>query len=206
MKNMKKVLAGLTLGLMVMGAAALAIKPAEAFGGMYGGGYHQGGGGGYHGRYADMTDAQKADWKARHDQMVQWRKKDLQAEVAAGRITQKDADERIERMHTRFKDMQDGKFESFRGHRYADMTDAQKAEFKARHDQMAQWHKKDLQAAVDAGRITQKDADERIARMNARFKDMQDGKTGMHSRGGGYGQGSKGDGGGYGHGSRGGRS
>ena len=175
MKNMKKILAGLTLGVMVMGATALSIKSAEAFGGMHG----YGGRGGYHTNYSEMTDAQKAEVKARYEQRMEWHKKDLQADVAAGKITQKEADARITLMQERFQAMQDGKLTGFYGSRYADMTDAQKAEFNARHEQRMEWHKKDLQLAVDAGKITQKEADERIARMQSRYKDMQDGKMGM---------------------------
>lgn len=105
MKNMKKILAGLTLGVMVMGATALSIKSAEAFGGMHG----YGGRGGYHTNYSEMTDAQKAEVKARYEQRMEWHKKDLQLAVDAGKITQKEADERIARMQSRYKDMQDGK-------------------------------------------------------------------------------------------------
>lgn len=60
------------------------------------------------------------------------------------------------------------------------MSSAQKAEFKARHAQMLEWRKKDLKEAVAAGKITQKDADERLARMQEMFKNMQDGKMQMH--------------------------
>ena len=179
---MKKILAGLTLGVMVMGGAALAMKSAEAYGGMHGNSDHRGGQGGYHTRYADMTDAQKADYKARHEQMLEWRKKDLQADVTAGKITQKEADARIAIMQERFQAMQDGKYNTTPRARYADMTDAQKADFKARHEQRLEWHKKDLQAAVEAGKLTQSEADARIERMQARFKDMQDGNWGMHNR------------------------
>ena len=191
MKNTKKLIAGITLGVMLMGAAAFAITPAEAYRGNHNGGHAGMGGPGYKCNYADMTEAQRADFQARHDQMMQWRKADLKAAVEAGRITQTEADARITLMQEHFQAMKDGKMgQGYRGFgpSYKDMTDAQKADFKARHEQMMAWHKKDLQAAVAAGNLTQKQADERIERMNARFKDMENGQIGMHN---GYGHSSK---------------
>lgn len=63
---------------------------------------------------------------------------------------------------------------------YAEMTSTQKAEVKARHAQMLEWHKKDLKEAVTAGKLTQQEADARLAGMQSMFKNMQDGKMKMH--------------------------
>lgn len=181
MNSTKKLIAGITLGVMVMGAAVFASHPAEAYRGEHRMGGHNGGG--MMCNYADMTDAQKADFKMRHEQMMEWRKKDIQADVTSGRITQKEADARIVLMQEHYQAMQDGKMtrRGGYGNRYADMTDAQKADYKMRHEQMMEWHKKDLQAAVAAGKITQSQADERINRMHTRYQDMQNGKVGMHN-------------------------
>lgn len=119
MKNMKKILAGITLGIMVMGAAALSMQSVEAFSGKHGDGEHRGYKQGYHTKYADMTDEQKAELNSRHEQRMQWYKKDLQIAVDAGKMTQQEADARLERMQSRFQDMQNGKIGMYgkSGHR-----------------------------------------------------------------------------------------
>lgn len=175
MKNMKKLLAGITLGAVLVGSAAFSGQIAEAAR------HHRGEGG--PGRdcpkYAEMTAEQKSAWESRHNQRVEWRKQDLQADVAAGRMTQAEADAHLTIMQERFQAIKDGKADlrgPGRHMRYADMTDAQKAEFKSRHEQRVKWHKQDLQAKVEAGKMTQAQADEHIARMEKNFQDRMDGK------------------------------
>lgn len=63
---------------------------------------------------------------------------------------------------------------------YTEMTNAQKTEFKTRHETMLKWHTKDLREAVSMGKITQQDADARLVKIQDMFKGMQDGKMAMH--------------------------
>lgn len=106
----KKNLQGITLGVLAMGTLLFSGHAAEAAASD-----HQ-----WHKNsqcysawapmtgYEGMTSAQKAEIEARHEQMLAWHKKDLQAAVAAGKITQQEADARIERIHTMFVNMQKG--------------------------------------------------------------------------------------------------
>ncbi len=103
----------------------------------------------------------KADLEARKAAFLE----NLDAKVEAGELTQAEADETIARMQARFAEHAKGADRDGKPSK-ADM-EARKAAFL-----------EDLDAKVDAGELTRAEADEMIARMQARFAEgaKRDGK------------------------------
>lgn len=200
MKNMKKLLLGVTLGALIIGTGALGVQAAGNEYGMNKG-MQRGMNKQMSAKYQEMSAEQKETFKARHDSRVAERKAMLKEDVASGRITQEQADMRIKAMEDHFRDVQEGKTKTglkgeYRGQKYSEMTAEQKDLWQKRHEQRVAERKVALNEQVKSGKISQADADARIANMEKRFESI---KNGTAERG--RGQGLQ-DGSGYGKGLR----
>lgn len=182
--NMKKLIAGVTLGAIVLGATTLVAHPvlAKGFGRHDGYGYHQGSG--YHqGAYAnkEMTAEQKADFKAYQEKRIQLQKEFLQNEVAAGRISQAQADARISLMQDRVKLMESTDFQALSQWRNDPEAIKQRD---ALHKKMIDLRKEYINKQVENGQISRE-------RANVILEDLNNDAQFRHGghRGGGYGGG-----------------
>lgn len=124
-----------------------------------------------------LTEQQKADKKVEHEKMMAIHKEFLQKQVAAGTVTQEQADQRIKWMEARHEARMNGAMgPMFKG----PLTEQQKADLKSEHDQMMEVKKENLQKQVAAGTMTQEQADQRIKMMQERFEQRLNGENGGH--------------------------
>lgn len=180
--NMKKILAGLTLGAVVLGGAALATSPAFAAEKL-GKGFRDG----VHCNYADLSQEGKAEMQSYHQKKINLHKELLQTEVAAGKITQAEADAKITLMQERFKAMQSGNFQKRMAGQMSEQERAQHQEFR---DKMFALNKEHIKNMVANNSMTQEQADKMLERMAS----MQAEPKGQHHKGFGSGKGSGGHG------------
>ncbi|WP_019878478.1 hypothetical protein [Succinispira mobilis] len=183
--NMKKILAGLTLGAVVLGGAVMATSPAFAAEKL-GKGFRDG----VHCNYADLSQEGKAEMQNYHQRKINLHQEFLQSQVAAGKMTQAEADAKITLMQERFKAMQSGNFQNRMAGAMSEQDRAQHQEFR---DKMFALNKEHIKNMVANKSMTQEQADkmlERMATMQAGPKGNQHkghGPEGMHKGPGGHG-------------------
>lgn len=169
--NMKKILAGLTLGAVVLGGAVMASSPALAAEKIAKGFKNA-----VHCNYNDLSQAGKTEMQNFHQKKMNLHKEFLQSQVTAGKISQVEADAKITLMQERFKAMQTGDFQKRMQGQMSEQDRTQHQEFR---DKMFALNKEHIKNMVDNNSMTQEQADKMLERMAA----MQDGHKGQHHKG-----------------------
>jgi hypothetical protein len=204
--------------LLIAGVAALVLAMASvSMAGPYGGGMMGGGmgigmgpgmmgggfGPGFQGQApTQLTEQQKADWKAWQEKNLQLRKEYIGNLVKSGALTQEQADARIKAMEAGFAFRSKNGLVAPGAMLGAKLTDEQKADMKKLFEQRLAIRKDTLDAYVNAGQITQYQADNQLKWMQDRFNYVMEngfgGPAGGRGMGAGFGRG--GMGGGFGGG------
>lgn len=172
---MKKITGFALVGVLVLSLAGAVVFAAPK------GDFRPGGVcpfGGPNGQQITLTDEQKAQMTAWHQERIEQEKQVLKKQVEWGWLTQEQADQRLAFMEQRQKQIT--------------LTDEQKAEIAAWHQERIEHEKQVLKKQVEWGWITQEQADQRLAFMEQRQKDGNFGMgmgRGHHGRGHGKGMG-----------------
>ncbi len=182
MKKKTLVITGIAaLSLMVAG-----VTMASPMGrGMMGGGMR--GSMGMHGGPGRMqpltlTESQQADWKAWQEKNFQLKKERVQLMVTSGYLTQEQADAKIKIMDSSHAFRMKNNLVSPGARLTGPLTDEQKADMKKLAEQRLSIQKERLARLVNAGQITQAQADAKIEWMQKRIDNMAE--NGFSGRGG----------------------
>lgn len=171
---MKKLLAGVLAGAMLLGVGSLR---AEAYygdcceGSGHGGhgGYHRGGNGkdfGY-GTAREMTPAEKVEFKSYHQKRIDYRKQMMQEDVRIGRMSQEEADLRISIMEKQFQRMEKNNFK-----RPVEFTEQDREEMRADRLKMIEIRQNFIKQQVANGKISPEEGNRILERMeNAKTND-----------------------------------
>jgi len=160
-------------GIMALVLSVAAVSMAAPWGPGYGRGPSYGMGPGWQAQGApQLTEAQKAEWNAWYEKNLQLRKEYVQNLVKSGILTQEQADARIKLMEANYNfQMKNGFVGPWRGMgAETQLTDAQKADLRQLFEQRLALRKQMLDSYVQAGQITQAQADTQLAWMKDRFE------------------------------------
>lgn len=162
---MKKLLAGVLAGAMLLGVGGLT---AEAY---YGDGCDGGGYGGhrnFQGRgQREMTEAEKIEFKNYHQKRLEYRKQMMQDDVKIGRMSQEEADARISMMEKNFQRMEKNDFK-----RPIEFTEQDRAEMRAERIKMIELRQKFIKQQIADGKISAEEGNRILERMeNAKTND-----------------------------------
>lgn len=168
MKRKALLIAGIAALMISMTAVSMA-GPMGSVGMMGRGGMGGGMGPGFQGQTTPMTDQQLADWKVWHEKNLQLRKEYIGNLVKSGALTQEQADARIKTMEAGFAFRTKNGMVGPGAMSGAKLTDAQRADMKNLFEQRLAIRKDALATAVNAGQITQAQADNQLKWMQDRF-------------------------------------
>ncbi len=199
MNKKSMLIAGVALLVLSVSAVSMAGPMGGAMmgSGMGRGGMGSGGMGlGMQGQQAaQLTDQQKADWKAWQEKNLQLRKEYLGNLVKSGALTQEQVDARIKAMEANHAFRAKNGFVAPGAMRGAKLTGEQKTEMKKLFEQRMAIRKDALATYVKSGQITQAQADSQLQRMQDRFNYSLE--NGFGGQKGGRGMGHGGMGGGH---------
>lgn len=158
--------------LMVAGVTMASPMGRGMMGGGMGGGMGRGMGNGPMAVQAQkLTESQQADWKAMQDKNFQLKKERIQLMVKTGYLTREQADAKIKMMESTHAFKAKNNLSAPGARLTPPYTDEQKADMKKLAEQRLAIQKQNLARLVEAGQITQAQADAKIEWMQKRIND-----------------------------------
>lgn len=175
-------------GVSVLALMVAGVTMASPMGrGMMGGGHGMGGGkmgsGPMSVQAQKLTESQQAEWKAMQEKNFQLKKERIQLMVKTGYLTQDQANAKLQMMESSQSFRMKNNLVAPGARLNAPLTDEQKADMKKMAEQRLVIQKEHLARLVEAGQITQAQADAKIEWMQKRINDGGQKGMGGQSRG-----------------------
>lgn len=163
------IITGVSIAALLVAGVTMASPMGR---GMMGGGMGRGMGNGPMAVQAQkLTDSQQAEWKALQEKNHQLKKERIQLMVKTGYLTREQADEKMKMMESSQAFRMKNNLVAPGARLTPPFTDEQKADMKKMAEQRLAIQKQHLARLVDAGQITQAQADAKIEWMQKRIND-----------------------------------